>query len=220
MVQPETGMVGGLLDAVGGDVVNGAVGGSGLLAGTPLAGIQGDGALASTNAMRDDDSSSSSLLQVGAGTDPSAGLINIDAASNRDTSQSNHIVDTEIGPQTSGNGVGADVLGADRDSSGSLIDADAGQHDGPSLVSANIGTNADQFQFPSLDGGGLDSLIGEVGPIAGDPGGGDGLGLLPVTAGIDGEVLAEVDLTGDASAGDTDVDHGTHLMLNSQNALS
>ena len=100
-----------------------------------------------------------------------------------------------------------------RDSSGALIDGDIGQHDGPSLVDANVGTNADAFQFPSLDGAGLNSLVGEVGGI-GDigaiPGSGD---LLPVSAGVDGQVLADIDLNGDVSAGDTNVDHGTHIMV-------
>ncbi|MET0923162.1 MAG: hypothetical protein ABWY47_08500, partial [Xanthobacteraceae bacterium] len=154
------------------------------------------------------------------GNDPSDGLINVDAASDRSTSESNHVVNTDIGPQTSGNGVNADLAGAERDSSGALIDGDVGQHEGPSLVDANVGTNADQFNFPSLDGAGLDSLVGEVGGI-GDVGGidlggnpGNGGTLLPISVGVDGQVLADVDLSGTASAGDTTVDQGTDVMLN------
>jgi hypothetical protein len=217
-------VVGNLLNTLGSDVVNGAVGGTGLLDGTPLEGLQGDGGLLSGNIMRGDDSSSSSSAQVGVGNDPSDGLINLDAASDRSTSESNHVVNTDVGPQTSGNGINADVAGADRDSSGALIDGDVGQHEGPSLVDANVGTNADQFNFPSLDGAGLDSLVGEVGGIGGvggigDVGGiggnpGDGGSLMPVSVGVDGQVLADVDLSGTASAGDTTVDQGTDVMLN------
>ncbi len=104
------------------------------------------------------------------------------------------MVDTNIGPDTSGNGVVADLLGAERDSSGSLIDADVGQHQGPSLATINAGTAADQFQFPALDGTGLDSLVGEIGPLPNDLiGGGD---LLPVSAGIDGHVLVDIGADG------------------------
>lgn len=213
------GTVGGVLDAIGGDLATGTVGGAGLLAGTLLAELQGDGALISGNALRGDNSSSSSLIEAGAGTDQSQGLINLDAASNRNTSESNHIIDTDVGPQTSSNGVTADLLGADRDSSGALVDGDVGQHQGPSLVDANVGTNADSFQFPSLDGSGLDSLVGEVGGIGDIPGVGDvpgvgGTDLLPISAGVDGNVLAQVDLTGDVSAGDNNIDDGTHIMVN------
>jgi hypothetical protein len=105
------------------------------------------------------------------------------------------------------------LLGAERDSSGALIDADVGQHEGPSLVDVNIGTNANAFQFPSLDGAGLDSLVGEVGDIGGVPDDG-GINLLPVTAGVDGQVLLELDLTGEVGAGDNELDHGTHVMIN------
>jgi hypothetical protein len=211
-------VVGNLLNTLGSDVVNGAVDGTGLLDGTPLEGLQGDGGLLSGNIMRGDDSSSSSSAQVGVGNDPSDGLINLDAASDRSTSESNHVVNTDVGPQTSGNGINADVAGADRDSSGALIDGDVGQHEGPSLVDANVGTNADQFNFPSLDGAGLDSLVGEVGGI-GDVGGiggnpGNGGSLMPISVGVDGQVLADVDLSGSASAGDTTVDQGTDVMLN------
>jgi len=101
-----------------------------------------------------------------------------------------------------------------------LIDGDVGQHQGPSLVDVNVGTNADSFHFPALNGSGLDSLVGEVGgigDIAGGIGGitGDGgTHLLPLSAGVDGHVLANVDLTGDVGAGDNNIDHGTHVMLN------
>ena len=101
-------VVGNLLNTLGPDVLNGAVGGTGLLDGTPLEGLQGDGGLLSGNIMRDDDSSSSSTAQVGVGNDPSDGLINVDAASDRSTSESNHVINTDVGPQTSGNGINAD----------------------------------------------------------------------------------------------------------------
>jgi hypothetical protein len=39
-----SGIVGGVVDGLGNDVVDGTVGGAGLLNGTPLAGLQGDGA--------------------------------------------------------------------------------------------------------------------------------------------------------------------------------
>ena len=94
-----------------------------------------------------------------------------------------------------------------------MVDGDVGQHQGPSLVDANVGTSADLFQFPSLDGAGLDLLVGEVGGIGGIPGDG-GTDLLPVSAGVDGNVLADIDLTGDVSAGDNSIDDGTHIMLN------
>jgi len=212
-----TGLIGSVLDGLGDNVVNGAVGGAGLLAGTPLAGLQGDGALVSSNILNGGDSSSpSSLIQVGAGTDQSSGLINVDAASNRDTSESNNMVDTNVGPQSSGNGVTADLLGANNDSSGALIDGDIGQHDGPSLVGVNAGTAADQFQFPALDGTGLDSLVGEVGQLPGNPigdvGGGD---LLPVSAGLDGHALLDVGTDGTLGLGDNSVNtDGTQIMVN------
>src|SRR5262249_34483070 len=181
-------------------------------------GLQGDGALASSNVLRGDDSSPSSLIQVGAGTDQSQGPINIDAASNRDASESNHIIDTDVGPQTSGSGVSADLLGGNTGSSGALVDGDIGQHDGPSLVSVNAGTAADQFQFPALDGAGLDSLVGEVGaapPGTPDLGGISGGDLLPATAGVDGHALLDVGADGTLGAGDNHLaDGGTQIMLN------
>jgi hypothetical protein len=171
------GVVGDILSGVGGDIVNGVVGGGGLLDGTPLAGLQGNGALVAADVLRGDDSSPTDLLQVGAGTDPSKGLLNIDVASNRCSSDSNHVIDTDIGPQMSGNGITADLLGASPSSMGALIDVDAGQHAGPSLVNVNIGTAADQFRFPSLAGVGADSLVGEVGSLPGQGVGTGGINL-------------------------------------------
>jgi hypothetical protein len=169
-----SGPIGNVLDGVGGDLLDGVVGGGGLLKGTPLDGLQGNGALVSTNLLRGDDSSPSSLVQVGAGTGPSKGLINVDVASNRGDAQqpcgapeSNPLIDTDIGPKTSGNGLNLDLLGANRDSSGALVDADVGQHQGPSLVDINLGTAADQFHFPSLSGVGVDSLVGDVSQLLG-----------------------------------------------------
>jgi hypothetical protein len=206
-----SGVVGDLLGGLGDEVVNGSVGGGGLLSGTPLEGLSGDGALISTNVLNGDNSSSASLLQVGAGTDQSDGLINVNAAAARSEAESNHIVDTNIGPDASGSGVTADLLGADQDASGSLADADMGQHDGASLVGINAGTAADSFEFPALDGTGLDSLVGEIGPIEDDPIGGD---LLPLSAGVDGEVLVDIGATGTVDAGDNRIDDGTHVMVN------
>jgi hypothetical protein len=206
------GAAGGILDGLGGDILTGSTGGAGLLSGTPLEGLQGDGALLSANTLRADDSSSSNTAQAGVGTDLTQSLLNVDAASDRSTSESNHIVDTDFGPQASGSGVSADLAGADQDSSGALVDVDIGQHQGPSLVDINAGTSADSFQIPLLDGAGLDSLVGEVGDIAGDPiGGGD---LLPVSAGVDGQVLLDTEAVGTIDAGDNHVEDGTHLMVN------
>jgi hypothetical protein len=140
-----TGIVGNVLNGVVGDnIATGAVGDSGLLAGTPLDGLQGDGALASTNLLRGDDSSSSSLVQVGAGTDQSQGLVNVNAASNPSGGDSHDLVDTNTGPSSSGNGANANLLGASQDS-GSLINADAGRTEGTTPVTVNAATNADQF---------------------------------------------------------------------------
>ena len=76
------GIVGNVVDGLGDNVLTGAVGGGGLLAGTPLDGLQGDGALVSSNLLAGGDSSSpSSLIELGAGTDQSQGLLNVDAAS-------------------------------------------------------------------------------------------------------------------------------------------
>jgi hypothetical protein len=205
------GIVGGILDGLGDNVVSGALGGSGLLSGTPLDGIQGDGALLGTGLLHGDDSSSSNLIEVQGGTDTSHGLINVNAASHRGESESNHVVDTNIGPDSSGNGIAADLLGADQDQSASLIDADAGKHNGPSLVTINAGTAADQFQFPALDGAGLDSLVGEIGPLPDSPVGGD---LLPVSAGVDGHALINIGADGTVDSGDTHIGDGTHIMVN------
>jgi hypothetical protein len=206
------GIVGSILDGLGDNVVNGALGGTGLLSGTPLNGIQGDGALLGTGLLHADDSSSSNLIEVQGGTDTSHGLINVNAAGDRSQSESNHLVDTNIGQDSSGNGIVADLLGAERDSSGALVDADAGQHQGASLVTLNAGTTADQFQFPSLDGAGLDSLVGEIGALPDDPvGGGD---LLPLSVGVDGHALIDIGADGTVDTGDTHIDDGTHIMVN------
>jgi hypothetical protein len=109
-----SGAVGDVVGGVGNDIVTGALGGGGLLAGTPLAGVTGDGALVSGNLLRADDSSPSSLVQVGAGTDSSHGLLEVTAAGNRDQAESGHLVDTNTGPDSSSNGVTADLLGATR----------------------------------------------------------------------------------------------------------
>jgi hypothetical protein len=163
-----TGAVGNAMDGLGDNILTGSVGGGGLLADTPLAGAQGDGALLSTSALQSNDSSSSSLIQAGAGTDQSQGLINVDAASNGSGDGSHDVVDTNIGPSSSDNGANANLLGSSQDS-GSLIDADAGQSQSSPLVTADAGTNADQFQFPALAGTGVDSLVGETGQLSGDP---------------------------------------------------
>lgn len=95
------GVVGNVVDGLGDNVLTGAVGGGGLLAGTPVDGQQGDGALVSSSLLGGDDSSSpSSLVALGAGTDQSQGLVNVDAASDRGGSSSgsgsgsNDLVDT------------------------------------------------------------------------------------------------------------------------------
>ena len=206
------GIVGGIIDGLGDTLVSGTLGGTGLLSGTALDGIEGDGALLGAGLLHADDSSPSNLIEVQGGTDTSHGLINLNAAADRSESESNHLVDTNIGPDSSGNGIVADLLGAERDSSGSLIDADVGQHQGPSLVTINAGTAADQFQFPALDGTGLDSLVGEIGPLPDDPvGGGD---LLPVSVGVDGHVLIDIGADGVVDSGDTHIGDGTQIMVN------
>jgi hypothetical protein len=190
-------------------LINGSAGGGGLLAGTPL---QSDGTAISANVLSEGNSSSSDLAQAGVGTDLSHSLIDVDAASDRGTSESNQIVDTDMGPQSGDSGVAADLL-SDRNSSGALIDADAGQHQGPSLVDANVATAADQFQFPGLDGVGVDSLVGEVGQTVGSIDNG-ALDVLPVSAGVDGSVLLQVDASGQVDSGATGAEDGLHLMAN------
>ncbi len=203
-------LVGGALNAIGDDILGGTVGGSGLLAGTPLAGLVGDGALLSTGVMQGDNSASSGLLQLGAGNDPSRGLLNIDAASEDGVSESGHIVGLQAGPQTSGTGLETDLLGAERDSSGSLVDGGIGQHDGPSVVDINALTAADSFEFPALNGAGLDSLVGTIGvPV----GGGEG-NLLPVSIGLDGETAIDIGAEGLIDVGGQTVQSGTDVMLN------
>ena len=213
------GTVGGVLDAIGGDLATGTVGGAGLLAGTLLAELQGDGALISGNALRGDDSSSSSLIEAGAGTDQSQGLINLDAASNRNTSKST----------TSSTPMSARKRRAM--ASPPICSAPTGIRPAHWSTATSASTKdrrwsmpmsapmRNSFQFPSLDGSGLDSLVGEVGGIGDIPGVGDvpgvgGTDLLPISAGVDGNVLAQVDLTGDVSAGDNNIDDGTHIMVN------
>jgi hypothetical protein len=207
-----SGTVGGIVDGIGNDVVNGAVGGAGLLNGTPLAGLQGDGALISTNLLRGDDSSSGSLLQIGAGTDQSKGLIDADIAGSHNAPGSNNIADGNVGPSTSGNDASANLLGANPDSTASLINLGAGEHQGPTLATIDAGTNADQFSFPALNGTGADALVGEVGQIAGSPTGDIGGALLPASVAVDGNVLADIGATG--TLGDTTVSDGTHIDLN------
>jgi hypothetical protein len=208
-----SGVIGGVVDGLGNNVVDGAVGGAGLLNGTPLAGLQGDGALLSTNLLRGDDSSSESLVQLGAGTDQSKGLIDVSAAGSHDAPGSNNIIDANAGPSTSGNGANASLLGANPDSTAGLVNLDAGQHQGPTLATVDAGTNADQFSFPALNGTGADALVGEVGQIAGSPTGGDiGSQVLPASVSVDGHALADVGATG--TLGDTTVNDGTHIDLN------
>jgi hypothetical protein len=77
----------------------------------------------------------------------------------------------------------------------------------------DAGTNADQFSFPALNGTGADALVGEVGQIAGSPTGGDiGSQVLPASVSVDGHALADVGATG--TLGDTTVNDGTHIDLN------
>lgn len=188
-----TGTVGGVADGLGNDLVNGTVGGAGLLAGTPLAGTQGDGALVNGDALHADTSSSSSLVQVDAGTDQSQGLLGVTAAGNHNPPASNDLIDTNTGPNTPGNGATADVLGASPETPSPTVDADAGQHAGDTLVTMNAANNADQFQFPALNGAGADSLVGETGQLsgisAGDSAGGD---VLPLTVQADDVVLSDI----------------------------
>ena len=211
------GIVGNVVDGLGDNVLTGAVGGGGLLAGTPLDGLQGDGALVSSNVLQAGDSSSpSSLIELGAGTDQSQGLLNVDAASDgggsASGSGSNDLVDTNIGPSSSDNGVNANLLGSSQDS-GALLDADAGQTQQAPLATVDAGTNADQFQFPALAGTGVDSLVGETGQLPGDLVTADtGDGLLPLSAEANDTALADVsgpDGVLDSPAGD-----GTHIAVN------
>jgi hypothetical protein len=213
--------VGGVLNDLGSNVVNGTVGGAGLLDGTPLAGLQGNGALVGTNLLQADNSSPSSLIQVGAGTDQSNGLINISAASDHGPPSSNNIADANVGPSTSGNGTDATLLGAQSDSTPALLNADGGQHQGPTLATVNAGTNADQFQFPALNGTGADALVGQVGQDVGQVTGGEvtgtpigGTDVLPLSAGADGHVLADIGAAGAVDAGSNHVNDGTQIMLN------
>jgi hypothetical protein len=208
-----TGIVGNVLNGVVGDnIATGAVGDSGLLAGTPLDGLQGDGALASTNLLRGDDSSSSSLVQVGAGTDQSQGLVNVNAASNPSGGDSHDLVDTNTGPSSSGNGANANLLGASQDS-GSLINADAGRTEGTTPVTVNAATNADQFQFPALAGTGTDSLVGETGQLPGNPVSVDtGADLLPLGVQADSHDVADISGPDALGAGDHAND-GTHIAV-------
>jgi hypothetical protein len=188
-----TGTVGGVVDGLGNNLVDGTVGGTGLLAGTPLAGAQGAGALVNGDVLHADTSSASNLAQVDVGTDQSHGLLGVTAAGNHNPPASNDLVDTNTGPNTPGNGVTAALLGASPDTPSPTVDADAGQHAGSPLVTANTANNADQFQFPALNGAGTDSLVGETGQLpgiaVGDAGGGD---VLPLTVQADNIVLSDI----------------------------
>ena len=171
-----------------------------------------------------DNSSPSSLIQVGAGTDQSSGLINVSAASDHGPPSSNNIADANIGPNTSSSGGDATLLGANPDSTSALINADAGQHQGPTLATVDAGTNADQFQFPALNGTGADALVGQVGQdigqvtgqdigqVAGTPIGG-GTDVLPLSVGADGQVLADIGAAGTVDTGSNHVNNGTQIML-------
>jgi hypothetical protein len=162
----------------------------------------------------DDSSSPSSLVALGAGTDQSQGLVNVNAASDGggsgsgSASGSNDLVDTNIGPSSSSdNGVNANLLGSSQDS-GSLVDADAGQTQQAPVATVNAGTNADQFQFPALGGTGADSLVGETGQLAGDPVSVDiGDSLLPASAQANDTSLAAVS----GPEGVLDGGDGTHI---------
>jgi hypothetical protein len=108
-------------------------------------------------------------------------------------SASNDPIDTNTGPNTPGNGATADVLGASPETPSPTVDADAGQHAGDPLVTMNAANNADQFQFPALNGAGADSLVGETSQLsgisAGDSAGGD---VLPLTVQADDVVLSDI----------------------------
>jgi hypothetical protein len=125
---------------------------------------------------------------------------------------SNQLVDTNVGPSTTGNGITADLLGAPADSSDSLIDADAGQHQGESLVVVNAANNADQFQFPALDGIGADSLVGETGDLAGATIGDGSIDLLPVSAMVNDTTLLDLDAAGGLDSGAGQPGDGTHVI--------
>jgi hypothetical protein len=208
------GVVGNVVDGFGDNVLTGAVGGGGLLAGTPVDGQQGDGALVSSSLLGGDDSSSpSSLVALGAGTDQSQGLVNVNAASDGggsgsgSASSSNDLVDSNIGPSSSGNGTNANLLGSSQDS-GALVGVGAGQTQQAPVATVNAGTNADQFQFPALGGAGADSLVGETGQLAGDPVSVDtGDSLLPASAQANDTSLAAVS----GPEGVLDGGDGTHI---------
>jgi hypothetical protein len=108
-------------------------------------------------------------------------------------SASNDLIDTNTGPDTAGNGATAALLGASPDTPSSTVDGDAGQHAGSPLVTANTANNADQFQFPALNGAGADSLVGETGQLSGvgvgDTTGGD---VLPLSVQADSIVLSDI----------------------------
>src|SRR5262249_15680318 len=137
-----------------------------------------------------------SLLQIGAGTDTSHGLIEVTAAGNRDQAESGHIVDSNVGPDnSSGNGVTADLLGATPGGANPTVDADAGHHAGASLVTVNAGNTADQIHIPALDG-----VSPHLGGIASPlPGVGDPVpGVTQTVAGLDngGNVNGVLDAAG------------------------
>jgi hypothetical protein len=207
-----SGAVGNVVDGLGNDLVNGTVGGAGLLTGTPLDGIQGAGALVNGDVLHADTSSPSSLAQADVGTDQSQGLLDLTAAGDHNPPASNDLIDTNTGPNTPGNGITAALLGASPDTPSPTVDADAGQHAGSPLVTTNAANNADQFQFPALNGAGTDSLVGETGQLpglaVGDAAGGD---VLPLTVQADSLVLSDIG-GGMLEPGANPSPEGTHLV--------
>lgn len=136
----------------------------------------------------------------------------MDAASDRGASGSNDLLDTNIGPNSSDNGIKANLLGASQDA-GALLDADAGHTQQASPITVDAATSADQFQFPALAGTGVDSLVGETGQLSGDLVTTDtGDGLLPLSAQVDDTSIA--DISGPDGLLDSPMGDGTHVVVN------
>ena len=213
------GVVGNVVDGLGDSVLNGAVGGGGLLADTPL-----DWTAGRWCAGEQQPAPGRQLLAV----EPHSARCrhrSIAGPVERGRGQrcavasgSNDLVDTNIGPSSSDNGVNANLLGASQDS-GALIDADAGHTQQASPITVDAATNADQFQFPALAGTGADSLVGETGQLPGDLVTVDTRRWLAAAVG-EAERTALADISGPDGVLDSPTGDGTHIAVNTRTPRS
>jgi hypothetical protein len=183
-----------------GIVGNGSPATTGLLSdagGGLLSGV-GIGRVAEVNGGNDSDVSAT----IGNGPGQDGPIVDAQAFGDGNTDSQN-LLNLGAGPNGQSSSVIATVFGGQADSH-PTVDANAVDvgPDGQPVANADVLTSPDHFQFPVLDGAGTDGLAGVLGGVTASPLPAGDSGIPSVDVGHD--AIVDVDLSGDAQAGQHD----------------